>query len=319
MRPRRRSAPQRDHTVQGHFDGCFNYKHLANSGRRDDEHTHDARVPAAIFLTDAERDHRDSDIAKDLHIQRSECRACNDFTADPKESRCASHSNVPLLTPHRRACCSQASSFDECSECRASAAKTDRKGFFGYVCDHMILHCAVMLVRGENWRAAVLLLQKMLQEGSCPAIAFYDINCKWETEFLQWLLKQDSLAPDVVAAARQMMLPLPPFHAAMHIMSCREVCSVHNRRFAAWCSPCGEPAEQYWALLGACQRLKYMTKHYAKLFLDRMAVYLNKRHSASLARLLLQRVQKLSEAEATTAAQIELMRAEDATTGTQVS
>ena len=43
----------------------------------------------------------------------------------------------------------------------------------------MILHQAVMLETGENWRAAALLIQKLLEHGVCPAVILYDINCRW--------------------------------------------------------------------------------------------------------------------------------------------
>lgn len=59
--------------------------------------------------------------------------------------------------------------------------------------------------------------------------------------------------------------------------------------------------------MGSCQRHKYAAKHYGKLYLDSLAVYLNCRHGAGLARLLRARIKKMVGLEASTAAQLQLM------------
>lgn len=202
--------------------------------------------------------------------------------------------------------------------CRQRAAATDRKGFFGCVCDHMILHLAVMLVTGENWRAAVLLIQRLLECGVCPAVILYDINCRWSAYWRKWLAAQATLSAEAVKAAAQTMLPLPPFHANMHNETCREGFSIRNPRYAAWCNPAGETTEQYWAYMGALTRLKYATKHYGKLYLESLCSYLNQRHGEELASFLLKRVQKLDDLAGITTAQIRFMEEEDGDASAQV-
>jgi len=73
--------------VQVHLDGCFSAKHLKACGAREDEDVHDARVPASIFMPDAERNERDARIAADLKLKPTTCRSCNNFTADSKKLR----------------------------------------------------------------------------------------------------------------------------------------------------------------------------------------------------------------------------------------
>lgn len=87
--------------MQLHLDGCFNAKHLKAAGVREDEDVHDGRVPASIFMTDAERDRRDGHIATDLKLKPTTCRSCNNFTADPKESKCVVPFPVPVVHAFR--------------------------------------------------------------------------------------------------------------------------------------------------------------------------------------------------------------------------
>ena len=93
----------------------------------------------------------------------------------------------------------------------------DRKGLFGLVCDHVVLHMAVMIQRGEHWRYATMLLQKLAEDRALPVAVNYDIGCEYQKQFFRWLRTQaNTLHPNVIAAAQQLLFPLPPFHAQMH-------------------------------------------------------------------------------------------------------
>ena len=188
--------------------------------------------------------------------------------------------------------------------CRGKAAK-DRTGVVAHVCDHVILHRAVMLTKGENWRQATLLIKEMLVAGVCPATILYDINCRFGTYFLKWLLRQRCLPASTVTAAKQIMFPLPPFHVNMHQASCRAEFGLTNPRFPAWIRPAGEPAEQMWAEIGQPHTVKYRTLHGGKLYLECNFAFLNHRADERLAKLLVKQLQALQHESANLKAEIQ--------------
>jgi hypothetical protein len=78
--------------LQVHFDACFKTKHLAKAGRRSKELEQklDDAIERTVFISDAERDRRDADIAADLRVAPAAAAAktCNDFRADGLDSKC---------------------------------------------------------------------------------------------------------------------------------------------------------------------------------------------------------------------------------------
>jgi hypothetical protein len=166
-----------------------------------------------------------------------------------------------------------------------------------------------MIERGENWRLATSALKELLQDGVCPIATFYDIGCQYGKYFRRWLQSQAELHPDVVRVADQMLFPLPPFHVSMHQAACRMEHGLQNARFPGYIHPNGEPSEQFWATLGACARLKYMTLHHQKLYLESAAAYFNDRHDRSAAQGLLQRATKVQRLLASTKDQLKLLPA----------
>lgn len=172
--------------------------------------------------------------------------------------------------------------------------KTDLNGMFGIVCDHGIVHTIIMMDGGENWRYATASLLHIMRSNTLPAAFFYDINCRYSPHFQQYLQSQQSLPPAMATAAAGIHMPLPPFHAGMHNAQCRQLNSLSNRRFPAWCNPQGEPCEQKWAQIGPCKRLKYMSKPNQKLLIQATMHYLNRRQDEKLGRDLDARVRKLA-------------------------
>ena len=183
--------------------------------------------------------------------------------------------------------------------------KKDRGGVFGMSCDHMLLHLASTLKKGETWRAPTTLVKKLLINGVCPAAVLFDINCVYGPYFLRWLAKQVGLPESTVEAALQMQFPLPPFHVNMHQASCRAKCALTNPQFADWILPPGEPPEQLWSQLGPGHTVKYMTLHGGKLYLDRHICFLNGRADTGLAKRLVAQLQKLQRRGAKYEAEIQ--------------
>lgn len=74
--------------VQVNCDGSFKTKHLAKCGVRSDSRMHDARLPLSTFLHDDDRDKYDASIVDVMGATTSQCKSCNDFKADPSDTRC---------------------------------------------------------------------------------------------------------------------------------------------------------------------------------------------------------------------------------------
>ena len=135
-----------------------------------------------------------------------------------------------------------------------------------------------------------MIVQKLLEGRCVPASLLYDINCRFWAYFLAWLRAETRLAHDVVISAKQMMMPVPPFHANMHNAACRASNSLQCADFPGWINPIGEPAEQRWPLLGSGIKFKHMTKHGGTAYLECHLVFLNHRVDVRLAISLTERV-----------------------------
>lgn len=134
-----------------------------------------------------------------------------------------------------------------------------------------------------------MIIRHLAEQKVVPGGLGYDIACR--VKFEEWAELQGGLPDDVLAALKQIMLFVPPFHASMHKLECREVNSLACEAFPGWLKPMGEPPEQLWAVLGSCARLKYMTLHHQKLYLEAQLGFLNQRCDARLADELLHRIE----------------------------
>lgn len=186
--------------------------------------------------------------------------------------------------------------------------KVDRTGIFAVFCDHGICLLAVMMTAGENWRYATMLQRRLLEGNIVLATLFYDINCRYGPHFMRWLERQHDLDPVVLAAARKMQTPLPPFHVSMHSKECQRQCSLLLGDFSAWLQPLGEAAERFWSELGRAARTKYMTLHNHKLTLECTIAHINEARRDGCAATLEQRVRTLHKTAEVGRQQLELLR-----------
>jgi Kyakuja-Dileera-Zisupton transposase len=178
---------------------------------------------------------------------------------------------------------------------RDTKTKTDRTGLFGAFCDHGILPMAATMTKGENMRYLIMFLQIMLMAFVVPVGLFYDINCRFRPSWLKFLCTAHGLDPEVAAAAEQMHLPLPTFHAGMHNAACRQANSLQGcEEFPSFIHPNGEPAEQFWALLGAPARLKYTALHHQKAIVECTVTHHNRKLDARVSTTLVARAKKLA-------------------------
>lgn len=77
-------------------------KHFESRGRRQDSDVQDARLPLNNIIHDKERDCRDRTIVGELGMPVNQCKSCNDFKADPSDSRCGllpTHCNTAARWP----------------------------------------------------------------------------------------------------------------------------------------------------------------------------------------------------------------------------
>lgn len=174
--------------------------------------------------------------------------------------------------------------------CRRVAAQLDRAALFLGVCDHSFAIIGMWVEKGEHWRLATIILEKLAEERCVPASLFYDIACRWGPHFRKWVGLRRRLPDDAAAAALQIMTPVPPFHANMHNAACRAANSLQCADFPGWIHPIGEPTEQRWPLLGTGVRFKFMSKHGATVYVEANLVFQNLRLDESLAVTLVARV-----------------------------
>lgn len=85
--------------AQVHLDGCMKLTHFESAGRRENALELDDKLPTNVFLTDRERDKEDAQIASELSVSASDCKACNNFKADKLVSRCAPLCSHPQHKP----------------------------------------------------------------------------------------------------------------------------------------------------------------------------------------------------------------------------
>lgn len=71
------------------MDGCMKLTHFASAGRRENALELDDKLPLMHFLTDRERDSEDAQIASELSLTVSDCKACNNFQANNIVTQCA--------------------------------------------------------------------------------------------------------------------------------------------------------------------------------------------------------------------------------------
>jgi Kyakuja-Dileera-Zisupton transposase len=179
--------------------------------------------------------------------------------------------------------------------CRARRSPLDVTGFVGAVCDHGIIMSAALTTAGEHYRFAATLILRMVEEGSIPAIVYYDIACKfgpWYKRLLQHL----PLSPELKAAAAHTKFAVPDFHAHMHVESCRQRWSMQNAaEYLPYMVAAGEATEQLWSYFsdGTLRRLKYMLLQNMKLVLENIFMFLNARHDARLGSWLCDRIRAL--------------------------
>lgn len=191
--------------------------------------------------------------------------------------------------------------------CRSTVLKLDRTGLVAIVCDHGIVLTSVMMTAGENWRYATMLQRRMLEQHVVLCSFYYDINCRYGPHCHRWFDCQTGLDPIVLAAAKKMQTPLPPFHVNMHSKQCQQKWSLVQGDFSPWLQPLGEPAERFWADIGRAPRTKYMTLRNQKLTIDCTITHINASRRRKSASVLATRVRTLLRQEKVAAGQLSVL------------
>ncbi|KAF6262414.1 hypothetical protein COO60DRAFT_1624964 [Scenedesmus sp. NREL 46B-D3] len=166
----------------------------------------------------------------------------------------------------------------------------DQSGIITLLCRHGFLLAALNMATGERWAYATYLLHVLMREhGILPYVMMYDINCKYQAHFKNWV-QQHSEWPQVLQnwALQQMAMPLPSGSHSMPTCTWQHAKAKNSlSRVPAGGTGIGEPTEQMnWFLGLAGVVLQYATLSARALWLEVLFRRWNVRKWRDLPRLL---------------------------------